>query len=308
MTSTAIDKLPCEVLGIVFEFCVPRHPFKALPRRHTITSPKHAPLLLTQVCSAWRTLVINTASLWTEFVLQELSLSEIPKELCHPIRLLSLYITRSQDFPFSFHLVDIAPKRQSGDGAFVEEIWALLAPIAHQIQALNIGCFLFTNGFSLRGMKALRSLQVGLFERSWTSADWTTGQHTPELRAIALTDFDSGVTLGWMPLPWYQLRFLQIDTPYGQPQNLLLVLKECTALASCCLSFERENESDPHHESFHKAKLPNLTKLKLVSGGSEFSILNGVKCPNLSELDLEAYPITSTKIWHGASMCATWIL
>lgn len=53
-----IRRLPPELLSEIFELCLPKAKFIR-------SSPSKAPLLLTQVCSAWRTICISNASLWS---------------------------------------------------------------------------------------------------------------------------------------------------------------------------------------------------------------------------------------------------
>ena len=50
--------MPLDILGEIFKHCLPE------PLRWTPISPKHAPLSLCNVCSAWRILAISTPGLW----------------------------------------------------------------------------------------------------------------------------------------------------------------------------------------------------------------------------------------------------
>lgn len=57
-SSSPISALPAELLAEIFIFCLPTD-------RYPIPTPTDAPLLLTQVCSLWRSVAISLPGLWT---------------------------------------------------------------------------------------------------------------------------------------------------------------------------------------------------------------------------------------------------
>lgn len=279
-----IDILPAELLGTIFELCVPRRPFGALSSAHTVTSPKEAPLILTQVCSTWRTLAINAPSLWTQFVLQE-SVGEEQSE--HSIRLLPIFIKRSQELPFSFHLVDVSLFGQ-GTSDLLQAAWTLLGPIAHRIQILDIARYRFVDGPSLQEMGALCAFRMALHTSSPVPGNQdrhqAAVQSTPRLRAV-IFDAVEELDLNRLDLPWHQLKYLELSSSNWPPREVVLILQACSALVSCYLCIDTGGDDLPIPTS--EVRLQHLTKLKLVFLLSDFAILENFRCPSLRELDLE---------------------
>ncbi|KAJ7593125.1 hypothetical protein C8J56DRAFT_491687 [Mycena floridula] len=83
-----VDLLPRELLEQVFLFCLPE-PFTQNP------SPTQAPLLLTQICSAWRAVVISTTSLWANLALH------YPSQSQKPWPLMLTWVSRAGSHPIS---------------------------------------------------------------------------------------------------------------------------------------------------------------------------------------------------------------
>ncbi|KAF8910610.1 hypothetical protein CPB84DRAFT_1231141 [Gymnopilus junonius] len=96
-----IRRLPPEVLTEIFRLCLPKEKFIR-------PSASHAPLLLTQVCSAWRTICISSATLWSSleigkpFDIGRAATGFDPNKKDNITALVNMWFSRAGNCPLSF--------------------------------------------------------------------------------------------------------------------------------------------------------------------------------------------------------------
>ncbi|KAF7294221.1 F-box domain-containing protein [Mycena chlorophos] len=92
----SLASLPLELILEIFQLCVPRNPSKL----DLVLSPTHAPLLLAQICSSWRRIVLSAPILWTDFHVDCNSAGRTR----HIGDLMRLWLSRSGTFPLDIAL------------------------------------------------------------------------------------------------------------------------------------------------------------------------------------------------------------
>ena len=124
---TSINRLPNELLGRIFTHCLPEAASFKTDR---------APLLLSQVCSLWRTVALQTSELWTDVCLNDENLHR--KSL---LPLLSTWLERSSgqliDVYVDMIWVDMTSRNEYRRRAMYQLLIATLHPYRHRIRTLS---------------------------------------------------------------------------------------------------------------------------------------------------------------------------
>ncbi|KAK7013088.1 F-box domain-containing protein [Favolaschia claudopus] len=205
-----IHALPPELISLIFVHCLPTG--AAGPRK---LHPSTAPLLLTRICSAWRTLALRTPELWACVAFEVFhttpsspnsGFQSKPFELKLPK--LVWWLARGADHPLTLHL----HCRQHSAG---------LVPllVAHTQRWADVDLFLHPTtlaGFDMHTVEMtdfelplLRRLSLGCSPRSWPIGAGTDAA-LPRVTAFANAPHLTHVSLLKLPpsavkLPWTQL-------------------------------------------------------------------------------------------------------
>ncbi|KAF9472729.1 hypothetical protein BDN70DRAFT_886639 [Pholiota conissans] len=60
-------RIPPEIIQVIFRHCV-SFDLRGCDETSSTHNPRRAPLVLTQICSSWRRISLDTPSLWTHYV------------------------------------------------------------------------------------------------------------------------------------------------------------------------------------------------------------------------------------------------
>lgn len=235
-------RLPPEVWREIFFACLPETVY--LPPR-----PDDAPLLLTRVCSSWRTLVLSTQELWSDF---EVALSARARRNYHAMGALNTWLSRCPDRPLAFkiHSAPRAPFPLPGIRHPILPI-DLIIPHTFRIRSLDL------QNISGEQMYALITLPLGSFplleevniflRDSWMfrMEPWeaTAFLDAKKLRSVAIRGFDGTFNPTALNLPWDQLRILHLDTLLSDPVGCHAMLRLCSELQEASVRVMRIEDS-----------------------------------------------------------------
>ncbi|EDR06335.1 uncharacterized protein LACBIDRAFT_329040 [Laccaria bicolor S238N-H82] len=205
-----IRRLPLEILGEIFTFCLPpvmtKHRARSLCKRE-------APLLLCRVCSSWRNAAINTPHLWKEleFRIPDPYGLSIPVDLVEKMK---VWVGRARDLPVLLRLVLLTCRYIPAAGASVslEETLSQepLSSMCNLDISIPISSDLFPSFKQADGFERLESLAV----RTYSTLDTTVDQShlillpgASMLRRVVLIDVISQRISSTL-FPWSQLTHL----------------------------------------------------------------------------------------------------
>jgi hypothetical protein len=170
---SCIRRLPPEILAEIFMRCLP-HQLCIKPKSGT------APLILTRICSRWRTVVLNTPRLWRSL---DLGCPGRPKMLQENVAFLQNWLSRARGCPLSL-VVDAC--YWGRDNAH-KELAELLQPYTSQLARLS---FRFNEAtvleLLLKDVPMLEHLTLRGEIRSWNRRKISMTQPEPRLRSINL--------------------------------------------------------------------------------------------------------------------------
>ncbi|KIY67898.1 hypothetical protein CYLTODRAFT_490222 [Cylindrobasidium torrendii FP15055 ss-10] len=282
--SAPIQKLPTEILSMIFKFST---------EGHTI----HEVLVLSQVCSDWRHLLLTSPLLWLTVPL----LIDSIASTSHGARpLLDLFLERTGGHAFSVFLDLDGLRADSTTFSFgrTSSRWReLIVDSAFDWNAMEF-CFPGV-GQSLPALEEL-SLRVDLGSAHIGDMAFAlkTFNNCPRLRKMDLRIYGGERRLGleWhneprtvIHFPWHQLTSLSllIGNSFA-PANVLDILRRCSQLKELTLKLLEDNSEAAKDEWRLLAKspdemvtFPDLTKLKLSYSDN---VLLAIRCPVLEEL------------------------
>jgi hypothetical protein len=177
IASFASPNLPTEILSTIFLHCADAD--GALNTVNTI----EVPLLLTKICSGWRSVAINTQSLWSRLFIN------IQPNYEHQTTLTSTWLSRSGACPLQIYIIWQTPP-------FLDSHPVLDILVQHSRHWQNMFIYLpfaaFSSLFPIRGnLPLLNELSLG------TDDDLITGveisdvfEDAPELRSLECVNLD----------------------------------------------------------------------------------------------------------------------
>ncbi|KAF9523882.1 hypothetical protein CPB83DRAFT_647206 [Crepidotus variabilis] len=308
---SGIHMLPPEVLHIILEMYTENE-------RHSIN--KHHPLLiLSAVCSLWRTVVIMDSSLWASFRLN-ITTFVTPQALSSTKNILELFISRSQNQPLR---MEIRPKGQQGDNTenmpsrlsvmrvLSLKYFHLFTELDFITQTEDAYCRLATLGTDSSTLTKLQKLSLRIKTQVIEShPDLKLFNHAPNLKQLCLHS-ESMLTTFKFALPFHQITQLdfRIKERFGDFAIMAwqYLLAECSNLEDASVRFL----SGHHSEGMGSTPpLGGSTRLQIFSTIQRLSIYNdfsgdasaifggGAHFPSLQSLEIKArvrYRIFSNK-------------
>ncbi|KAF7986563.1 hypothetical protein HWV62_26306 [Athelia sp. TMB] len=266
----AIDRIPPEVWGLIFEACNDVTWGPGLPK----VDCNSAPMLLGQVCSGWRAMVLEMPRLWASIcVPKHTKLTVLP--------LLELWLERSGSMPLSIEIHgrshDLPP--------------ALLEPFAaHSSRWKNAALFLpdeSTSALFSRPDLDLSMLSNLMLRQSGNPRNRiATNETASQLRSVSLiASRHRPINTAYLDLSWAQLTKLsmtfveerRIDDGYD-------VLAQCSSLTHLSL-VARESQFDSTRHPL--LRLDNLTSLQIVCLSDPRSFIECLILPSLLQLDID---------------------
>lgn len=235
-------RLPPDILREIFLECLPETVY--LPPR-----PDDAPLLLTRICSSWRTLALNTQELWCDF---QVALNSRAHKNNHALSALDTWLSRCPDRPLSFK-IHAAPRAPFPLPGIRHDILPMDLIIPHilRIRTLDL------QNISGEQMYALITLppasfplleEVDIFLRdSWTFRvePWeaTAFRDAKKLQSFVIHGFDGTCSPVALNLPWGQLRSLHLDTLPSDAIGCHTMLRLCLELQEASVRIMRIEDS-----------------------------------------------------------------
>ncbi|KAJ7058728.1 hypothetical protein C8F01DRAFT_1147031 [Mycena amicta] len=279
MSATNLDTMPPEIVSQIFLACLPSTP----ARRPTTTT---APLLITQICTLWRAIALDTPALWSTVVLDD--------DLDASTDILHLWSARARTLPVTYVIrtTDIDMGEEMLEAATqYEERWEdvelhLPAPAYHAlVPRLSGTSFPHLCRLSLHAI----ATKTGEFD-ALPTLDFSGG--APKLVELRLLAYPHKLADN---VPWGQLRTLQID---GTFQNVA-ILRSCPSLVHLVLnpppiaSEEVQLERDV-------VPLPHLESLALLANTGLAPLLS---LPRLCHLEI---PLTEVAVHDIVRLLPRW--
>lgn len=287
-SSSPISALPAELLAEIFIFCLPTD-------RYPIPTPTDAPLLLTQVCSLWRSVAISLPGLWTAIHINYKGLEDIPATI--------LWLSRSADRPLSLSIaIDFGEKPQQ------EILDAICRHSARWKQVRfdfrHLYCPpMYTLNLAEGGVPTLSTFEFHARDVSNTNISPITCllSNAPQLREVTWVD-DLADTDTLLELPLPRLRRLSLAMEHGS-LDYLEVLDQCANL-------EHIRITRPCHDALPARPPLLLSKLTSLNISYDLTeILDHLVLPALkhvrihAELDKHSHWLTP-QLWDSASFVA----
>jgi len=305
--------LPTDILQEIFLSC--------LPTSHdSIITKKEAPTLLTQVCSSWRCIALNTPRLWASIHIPititnldvpllgesgDESLYMAATDLCMSNRLTAVreWLSRSKDCQLSFTFG--SDPSLVGPNKHCEEAISLLLLQSTRWRRISV----YASKYYVARFMALDAGLTPLLEsvtisempgRGWGSPAATGGPsqvslfENSNLRILRLSHLTQDIAS--LPVRWAALSHLSLYCNLGafeEPQ-IFELLKFCTRIVSFKLSTAfrpglaaSSNQANMHPPSSTVVSLPFLEKLSLFHQTEAVypDICDSVEVPALQEID-----------------------
>lgn len=272
-----LSRLPLELLVAIFVFC--------LPEGRTMPRPHHAPLLICQVSSAWRNFAISTPSLWAV-----LALPASPNDRSSALALFDLYARRSNPRPLSIDIVQDEPYAYLDDH-FAGSVFGLMTSCAQRLKRIDIDSFDALDQlrfFSVLPEPLTTLHHLGLAVQDGDAkgqlANWMGAfARAPVLTSLKLLFRDSGESLAEIPLPWQQIRDLELDVHSRSLDDIMTVMADSPYLTICWIVISAGETPSIRPRI---VQLPNLKKLAIASECTLGSFLESISCPSLEDLSL----------------------
>ncbi|KAF8314167.1 hypothetical protein F5887DRAFT_479505 [Amanita rubescens] len=254
MTLPHIHKIPAEILQHIFHLCCA----DCMP----YLKPHSAVLLLVQVCSRWRQLLLDAPMFWDEVTISGDSLSQLS--------LASLWLSRAGLRPRSFRTMRASP---------AAPIQSLLARFSFSSLDLAISENLDFSEIPIESVLPLKSLF--LRNTNSHSPQISLGHHSfPNLSTLIWNNFDSFSPL--MTSKTIEELFISGPVPISLH---LEILHSATKLRELVLRSVNDAETVA---SIQDVVAPNLTDLRMhfTHGYSAGPLVSALTAPNLKRLTM----------------------
>ncbi|KAJ7111841.1 hypothetical protein C8R44DRAFT_254026 [Mycena epipterygia] len=291
-------RLPDDVVAEIFTASLPSN-------RNAIMSGAESPLLLCQICRAWRSLAFMTPRLWASLHIVAPSDSSKVGRLNDAV---NLWLSRSGALPLSISIV------RSHTATSEPDISMLLESLIHYSPRWNRMKFMLRSHNSFAPLAALSPHDVPILESivvegfrrygpsrhfsaghvSQNGVDWNFVSFlgTASLRSVSLTRI---VESSKFPLPWARLRHLslgrflqQIDLRLSGEQGLKL-LRQCPNLETCTLLLH-----SPAVEKTVPCHMEHLRQLCVIDKVGMGDFFRNLVLPNLRSLEYASQKITTS--------------
>ncbi|KAG1875844.1 hypothetical protein F4604DRAFT_1924911 [Suillus subluteus] len=265
--SSAIWRLPTEILAQIFLYCIPED-------GNLAPAPYLAPMLLTTVCRRWREVAVDMPSLWCRLRLEIRHGDWQQRAFCY-----DSYLKRSQGRQLSLTL-----ECHNNDWT---ELRRLLQPYVDQISSISL-CF-FSGAGSLvmadfRGLEELVIYTDG--SDPVLAVAHSIAQLPLSMRSLKLMDLWLNVRLlsGFNPLAWASLTNLEIvvDGLDSFPR-LLRLCPNLSSLTIIGIFTAIETSETLAHTSLQSLRISGHLHLDWIG---YLGLFNAVTLPNLRAIEV----------------------
>ncbi|KAJ7641383.1 hypothetical protein FB45DRAFT_900067 [Roridomyces roridus] len=276
-----ILSIPPEIMEVIFVFCLPDD--KDGP---PVPNSSLAPLILSNVCTHWRTIALSAPRLWSS-----IRVNLRTKNLENSLSLLECWLSRARSRPLSVAVVYLNYEENPSPEALIQTLkhssahWndvRLELPFK-DLQRLN----------EIEGhVPLLRKLLIGPSDAYFAGMQGlrmtpiTAFSNAPSLREVHLVTGFPFI----LELPWAQLTKLQATSL--SVRECLEILEASPGLVECSLSLRQSFDTDS------AARIPPLEHLEILvlrQSGFHADLLHCLTLPALRELQFHVAPLPSNE-------------
>ncbi|KAG5638360.1 hypothetical protein H0H81_000494 [Sphagnurus paluster] len=245
--------IPRDILGEIFEFCLPVD----MSRR---SKKNEAPLVLAHVCRHWRNVALNTSSLWVAFSLVTRKDKKNKKDPLMHQKLLSLFLERSRLRPIKFAISAPADDRLLRVLLSRVARWKEVTVVFNESQAF---ADLF---FTMNWAPMVESLVVDAtcctdFDEKILPKVPAVTHNMPNLRRLRWLSRKSLPVTQFLDISLGNLAHLDLWCPLSM-ENCLKILGCCLRLITLKLDLKKESRAIPALGNY--IDIPTLTHLDVT--------------------------------------------
>ncbi|TFK34539.1 hypothetical protein BDQ12DRAFT_669293 [Crucibulum laeve] len=282
-----VDKLPVEILGEIFTYCVINH-LSYSSYEYPVPGETEPPMTLSWVSRHWRMVALSDPLLWSSLVIP----SQFKCNVAPAMSIVELWIERSASVPLYFHLQrshrnsSCKCNRAAHTLDFLIRHVQSWKSITLEMEELSAQRFINLNQTSV---PALESLEIR------TQSNYCTDSTTERIIAtISSSSFPNLRRFSWQYLgtspaldtiPWSQLSKISLNNRMSI-QECLRYLAQC----SQAISIELENVAPSAQDLLSSSGptiLPNLQQLTLKAYSYSMHLLKQLMTPKLNTLFLD---------------------
>ena len=287
-------RLPPETVTDIFRLC------NAL-EDEIFPNPLAAPLLLTQICSGWRQVALQTPDLWTDlyFHVQENATSETHY-------LAKTWIERCRHHTFSMNVqsFDMLPD------PFLDLLTIRPAMINFLELEIPHDAFTFLEKLpsevvfpNLQILRVHPSVQNPDLEENWLL--WPDSvrvfKSAPKLENVSMGFQVDGCDPASLHLPWHQLKELRLNTPFSEARvpynNVRSILRKCTLLETCMVALDALTLDVDLNGIINLPHLERLVVIININHGTRF--FESMALPQLKDLTLGLMLHSEASVFEG---------
>ncbi|KDR74393.1 hypothetical protein GALMADRAFT_141437 [Galerina marginata CBS 339.88] len=266
------DLLPVELQVEIFSYCLPPFPHFDIDE---------APLLISRVCRAWRSVVLNTPKLWSAFEIEVTGsgTSPSPRDL-QIMTTMKLWLERSKNYPLSVRVIHVPINRVPDHRS--TQLLAVLIPEARRWRHVQF---------------VVPSTSISSLQHSFP-ADFPLLQSLT-LQMKGLWGSNPSFDVSTMNIPWRQLTSLDLQLEHTVLLTLdkcLVILAQTEQLTRCTMNVDCTLDPRTVHTSH--LSLPSLETLHLIlQGGTNATTIAAADRPEaclVQFLNILSLPVLQT--------------
>ncbi|KAJ7267371.1 hypothetical protein C8J57DRAFT_1327514 [Mycena rebaudengoi] len=273
-------KLPDDVVREIF--------VAALPARNCVMSATEPPLLLCNICQAWRALALSTPQLWTSLHIAVPSRSRVEQMTS----MVDAWLSRSGVLPLSLSVFVSRSAEPDTDVSLLLEALIRFSARWKEIHFTlpSLQCFEPLSKVSPEHVSMLESVGIKgghlLFEGLGSVFAFLGA---PNLRSASFSPQLSHVYM-FLPSSWGRLRHLNVSSEPGSyisPLTALQMLPQCVRLESCVLAIWSTGETLPEA----LCRMEHMQHLCVTAAGTSdglFNFFGKLDLPSLRILEYSA--------------------
>ncbi|KAJ7662947.1 hypothetical protein B0H17DRAFT_1093024 [Mycena rosella] len=268
-------RLPEDIVRDIFVACLPSN-------RNALILSDEAPLLLCQICSAWRQLALLTPRLWASVHI----VVPNPPVLNVLAEMVTHWLNRSGALPLSISVVFSRTWKIGQTNlpllmpliGFSRRWQDIELTVNHvtctALETLSPDDVPLLKSINIRGIQRRIPGGVGIFHDGIDNVESLAFLNTASLRSVTVAQ---GSDLHKFPLPWAQLRGLVVENEGIQYAHAVDILRQCLFLEHCVLQI---SPSLPPPDQ-RRIPLPHLRHLSISVGPVRVGTPNAVAFFNL---------------------------
>ncbi|KAJ7434648.1 hypothetical protein B0H11DRAFT_1832644 [Mycena galericulata] len=302
-------RLPPDIVRAIF---IASLPFT----RNCVMSGRDSPLLLCQICSAWRKLALSTPQLWSSLHIV------VPRQsrIDDLVEMVTVWLSRSGVIPLSLSVcapdfLNFDPWPVLGSLATFSMRWkhiSITLPTCEDFEA-------FTS-LSILDVPMLRTALLGVTSNTYPNSPWSVLKFlsTPSLRDLSIIGEARFLEHNFASTQLVHLKMIGRQSKDSWPTGQLSYaaalefLRQCPALETCVLELSGLRGDDRDHGP---VVLANLWSLKLRNSsfdGQATDFIEQLTLPNLRSLHYSApltpeQTISFSRVAHGLTHLSLYV-